>query len=447
MQSMIRTASIVAALFSLLFWSGCKPPNPVEEVFVATTDAESSTDTLPEVDPADWPWWRGPTLDNKSSSENPPTQWSDDKNIVWKADVPGRGHGSPALWQQRVYLATADEEAETLKLLCYQRDDGTLLWDTPIHSGGFMHRHNKNSHASGTPACDGQRVYAAFMVRHEDQDGIWVTATDLKGKIVWQTLAGPFTSKHGYGSSVLLEGSNVIVNGDNGESGFLAALDRATGAIRWRVQRPQLDSFASPVVAEIGGRRQLLIHGAGQVTSYDPASGEERWHCAGPAETCANTIVWDDSRVYASGGWPEKELMAIRADGNGDVTGTHVQWQTGKSISYVPSMLIHEGRLFVVNDQGIATCYEAATGDVLWTKRLGGNFSASLTLAAGMLYIPDEAGVMHVFEAADSYRKVAQNDLGDGGFASPVIVEDQIFLRTNHHLYRIGESKSPGKGQ
>jgi len=435
-----RLLLVTLGLHASLILCACNRSVPVEEIHVSqkSIDALASVAPLPDPTPGNWPWWRGPALDGKALDAGIPQQWGETENILWKSKVPGREHSTPVVWNSRAYLTTANEQEESQRMLCYSLSNGELLWDTPIHQGGFMHTHKKNSQASSTPACDGERLFVPFMVKQDGVNGIWVSAVDLDGNVVWQTLAGKFTSKHGYGSSPVLYKSLVIVSGDNGPSGFLAALDRATGEIRWRIRRPEMYSFASPVIATLAGRDQLLIHGTQQVASYDPSTGEEIWHCAGPAQTCANTMVFDDQKVYASGGWPEKELLAIRADGSGDVTDSHIAWTSKQAVSYVPSMLVHRGQLFSVSDQGIAMCYNAANGDVVWKKRLGGNFSASPLLVEDNIYVPDEAGKLHVFKASDKFEHVAINDLKDGGFATPVVAGGRIYLRTLHFLYCIG---------
>lgn len=433
---------LVPAVFGVCLLIGCDASVPVEEISPAGSVAGAAdaviAAVLPPVDMNDWPCWRGAALDGNANGQDPPLHWSETDNIVWKADVPGRGHATPVLWGDQVFVVTALEEDESQRLLSYDRQAGSLLWNTVIHQGGFMHMHQKNSQASGTPACDGQRVFCAFMNEQDGKKGIWVTAVDLDGQIVWQTLAGPFATLHGYGSSPVLYRGLVIVCGDNGKSGFLAAINRETGDIYWRIKRERMFSFASPVVAEVAGRPQLLIHGTNLVTSYDPNTGKELWRADGPAQTCANTVAFDEKFVYASGGYPEKKLLAIRADGSGDVSATHVVWSAEKAVSYVPSMIVNDGRLFVVNDSGIATCYIAATGEVVWQKRLGGNFSASPVLAGGNLFVPDEDGKLVIIKAADAFERVGTNDLGDGGFATPVVAGGRIYLRTLHHLYCIG---------
>jgi outer membrane protein assembly factor BamB len=427
-------AGIPLIFLPLLILPGCTPP--VEEVS-PVPGAVQEDSPLPQVSPEDWPWWRGPGQDGRSPGASPPLTWSRDENIAWRATVPGRGHSSPVLRERRVYLTTADEEKEVQYLLSYDRETGDLLSETPIHRGGFMGKHRKNSHASATPACDGERVFVAFMV----QGGIWVTATDLKGKIIWQKMAGPFSSEEGYGSSPLLYRSLVIVNGDNPGPGFLAALSRKTGEIVWRIRRPRGESYATPVVAEVAGRPQLLLHGVSRVSSYNPATGELLWHCRGPSDVTACTMAFGSELVYASGGYPQKEILCIRADGSGDVTGTHILWRSKKGAAYVPSPLLFDGLLLVVADGGTATCFDARDGSTVWRKRLRGDFSSSPTLAGGHIFISSESGRTYVLKAGRSFQLAAENDLDEEIYASPAICGGRIFLRTRRALYCIGKEK------
>jgi outer membrane protein assembly factor BamB len=394
-------------------------------------------DDLPAIKPGveDWPWWRGPTSDNKAAEpQNPPTHWSERENVVWKADVPGRGHGSPCIWGNRIFLATADDKAQVQSLLCYDRGNGKLLWQTPIHRGGFMHIHPKNSHASSTAACDGQRLFITFMV----QQGIWLTTLDLDGHILQQKKVLPFTSMHGFGPSPLLYKSLVIVPGDNPGPNYLAALRRDNGEIAWRIHRTDYQSFASHTVAHVAGRDQLLVNGPLEVSSYDPSTGKRLWHCEGPSKEAASTIVAGTDVVYGSAGYPTKSVLCIRADGSGDVTKSHVLWRYKGKAAFVPTPLLHEELLYVADDAGLLMCLDAKTGELAWSKRLEGGFSASPVLAGGNIYLPNEAGLMYVFKPGRSYQQIAANDLHDGGFATPAICGSRIYLRTLHQLHCIG---------
>jgi outer membrane protein assembly factor BamB len=394
-------------------------------------------DDLPAVRPAadDWPWWRGPSRDNKAQADQaPPLHWSRTENVVWKSEVPGRGHGSPCLWGNRIFLATADDTAQVQYVLCLDRNSGKQLWQTVVNRGGFMHSHPKGSYASVTPACDGQRVFVNFMI----QDAIEVAALDCEGHIVWQRRVAPFKSMHGYAPSPLVYKSLVIVSADNPGPNFLTALRRDTGAVVWRIRRTDYQSFASPIVGHIAGRDQLLIMGPHEVTSYDPQSGKQFWHCAGPTKEHAATAVFDDQTVYATAGYPDKRMLAVRGDGSGDVTATHVLWKMPKDGSFIPTPLLHEGLLYVVNDRGLALCLDARSGETIWTHKLDAEFSASPVLVGDKLFVPDEAGRMYILKTGRSFKLLATNYLGDGGFATPVICGGRIYLRTLHWLYCLG---------
>jgi len=380
----------------------------------------------------DWPWWRGPTFDGIAEDQKVPHHWSETENIVWKVPLPGIGHGSPIVVDDRIFLPTANDQDQTMSLLCLDRKSGNLLWDKEVHQGGFMHTHKKNSHASATPAWDGKRVFVVFLV----QGGIFVSAYDRDGTLLWQTRTGDFDSKHGYGSSPLLYKSLVIVNGDNQGEGFLTALDRETGEIVWRVDRTDNSSFATPVVAHIDGVDQLLLSGHNTICSYNPENGELRWQSKGPAATTANTMLWYRGLVFASGGWPEQNLMAVRADGSGKIA-----WQKGIK-AYVPSPAIVNNRLLVVQDGNIVRLFDPETGDELWKERLGRRgYSASPTVVGDVVFLPDETGVVHVFRAGKKFENISSNTLEGDGMASPIICGDRIFLRTSSHLYCIGNGK------
>jgi outer membrane protein assembly factor BamB len=391
----------------------------------------------PQAAAADWPWWRGPAHNGKSRDLQVVTTWGPRDNVVWKTKVPGRGHSSPIICGEHVFLTTADEQVQKQLLLSFDRKTGKSLWSTMVHEGGFLRKYPKNSHASATPACDGVRVYSAFINR----DGLYITAASLRGKILWQKKAGDFRSEHGYGSSPVFYKSLVIVNGDNLKGSFIAALDRQTGKVAWRTERKTTGrhgSYATPVVATLSGKPQLIQTGMGEVTSYDPATGKLIWSCEGPAEVTACTAACSDRLVFATGGYPEKELLAIRADGKGDVTNTHIAWRTGKGVTYVPSPLYHDGCLFVVNDGGVATCFQGKTGRQIWAGRLGGGFSSSPVLVGGLLYASNETGRTFVLKTGRKFEVVARNDLDGRILATPAVCGGRIFLRTESSLYCLG---------
>ena len=304
--------------------------------------------------------------------------------------------------------------------------------------------HAKGSHANGTVACDGKLVFAAFL--HADR--IVVSALDRSGDIVWQTEAGPFRSRFGYAPSPILYRSCVIVAADHFGGGFLAALDRDTGKIVWRTQRPSIPTYSSPFIARVAGRDQLLISGCDEVASYDPDTGEANWSCPGTTQSTCGTMVANETSVFASGGHPGRETLCVRADGSGEVL-----WRNNTRL-YEPSMLVFGGHLFAVTDDGIAYCWAVETGDVQWRQRLGGKFSASPVLCNGLLLVSNLSGETFVFQAAgDAYHQIAKNKLGDDYYASFALSDGLIFARAGfregngrqERLFCIGGARKVGE--
>lgn len=387
----------------------------------------------------DWPWWRGPQFNGVAGGKSVVLEWSETKNILWKAPVPGRGHSSPIVVGSRVFLSSADEKRNLLTVLCYDRGSGKELWRKDVLEGGADSRlHKKNTRASSTLACDGERVYAIF---HND-GGIWATALDLSGKQVWQKKAGGFVSHWGYSASPTIYRTSLIVATDHKDGGGLHALDLRTGELLWETPRPKAPSYASPVVLNVAGKDQLVIAGADQVNSYDPANGKQLWSVKGTSVECVSTVIAQGDRIFATGGYPEKETLCIRADGSGEVV-----WRA-KVGDFVPSQLIHGGFIYSVLDNGIALCLDADTGKEMWKERLSSPaFSASPILVGEHIFIPSETGITHVFRANPKKLDiVAENQLGEQAFASPAACGGHLFLRVvgagrQEMLYCIGQKK------
>lgn len=388
---------------------------------------------------ADWPCWRGPNQNNRSAAATPPVYWKADENIAWKVAVPGRGHASPCLVGDQIFIATADESAGTQFLLCYRRSDGMLLWQAPVRAGRLPHRHPNNSHASATPACDGRLVVVVFA----NSDRLWVSGVSVAGELLWQKDIGGFRHANGYGPSPAMHGGLAIVASDNQEQPLIAALRFSDGETVWQVERPHSDNSATPVVADVAGRPQLLLNGAFLTAGYDPATGAELWRVTHKTEVAANTMAFDGELVFASGNVPEKLLMAVRADGRGDVTASNIAWRTHHANPYVPSPLLKDGLLFTILDAGTVVCRDARTGDELWTKRLGGTFFASPVEAAGLIYAANDTGTTYVFRAGRVFESIAENRLDEACFATPAICGNRIYLRTTSHLICIGSNDQP----
>lgn len=372
--------------------------------------------------PSDWPFWRGPDRDGIAAADRkPPLKWSETENVLWKAPIPGRGHGSPIVVGERIFLATADQEKEEQMLLCFDRQTGKQLWQTTVHRGGFDKKGNaKASQASGTPACDGRRVFINFL----NGGAVHTTALDLDGKQIWQTKITDFVNHQGFGSSPALYESLVLVSADNKGSGAIAALDRATGKVAWKHERPAVPNYTSPIILKIDGKDQALFIGCDLVTSCDPLTGKKLWEFKGATTECVTSTITDGQCIFTSGGYPKNHLSAVRADGSGKVV-----WEN-KSRVYVPSMIVKSGHLYAVLDAGTAKCWKSNTGQEVWEGRLGGTFSASPVLVGDLLFATNEAGKTFILKATpESFEIVGENLLGDEVFGTPTFCGNRIYMR------------------
>jgi outer membrane protein assembly factor BamB len=293
-----------------------------------------------------------------------------------------------------------------------------------------------NSYASSTPATDGQKVYVSFL----DRDKMFIAAYDFEGNQVWAVRPGPFASMHGYCSSPILWKDKLIVNGDHDGPAYIIALECATGKTIWKTPRPNLTrSYCTPIIRHIEGRDQLVLSGNKCVASYDPDTGAQHWIIDGPTEQYVASLVYNGSLLFMTAGFPDHYIQAIRPDGSGNVTATHVVWQTDKDCSYVPSPIVAGPYLLIVSDTGVATCFEAATGQVAWRERLGPHYSASLVMINGLVYFLSDKGIMTVVKPGPKLEVVARNEIGEDMRASPAISGGRIFLRGLRHLYCIGD--------
>lgn len=384
----------------------------------------------------DWPMWRGPRGDGTSLEKDVPTQWSSTQNIVWKTPIPGKGHASPIVWDDRIFVVTADKEKQQRLLLCLDRSDGKILWQQVVLETPLERINALNSHASSTPATDGARVYVSFL----DVDKMFIAAYNFEGHEVWAVHPGAFSSMHGYCSSPVLWKNNVIVNGDHDGSGYLVALDCVTGRTVWKTPRPnQTRSYCTPLIGRMGGRNQLVLSGSKCVAGYDPDTGKQLWIIDGPTEQFVASLVYNGDLLFMTCGFPQFFMQTIRPDGAGNVTKTHVVWQKDKDCSYVPSPIVVGPYFLVVSDTGIATCLDGVSGRSLWRERLGPHYSASLVAANGLVYFLSDKGVMTVVRPGPKLEIVARNELDEETYASPALSAGQIFLRGISHLYCIGD--------
>jgi outer membrane protein assembly factor BamB len=418
-----RSVLLAAIVLAIVTQSGCGVSNPVDEVTVADSGITINESAAEAIAQTDWPQWRGHRNDGIVADQGLVTQWDEQSNVRWRTELPGRGHSSPIVVGNDIYLATADDKKQQQSVMSFDRQTGSPNWTTTIHEGGFppaKQVHQKATNANGTIACDGNQLYISFL----NGGAITATALDLDGNVVWQQELGKFVSKFGYAPSPILYKSLVIFAADNRGGGYLAALDGESGQVAWRIKRGAVDTYSSPVVATVGGQDQLLISGGGAVTSYDPTTGNQNWRTPCISSATCGTIVTTDHRIFASGGHPERETVCLSSDGERI-------WSNEVKL-YEPSMLVVGDRLVAVTDDGIAHCWSIEDGQQQWRKRLGGNVSASPILVGQNIYVSNLKGETFVFRAGDRYEQIAKNRLGNDCYASPAVSNGEIFLRVGY---------------
>lgn len=403
----------------------------------------------------DWPEFRGPGAQGHSAERGLPTEWSETKNITWKTTIPGLGWSSPVVANGRVWLTTAVEQtgapdARTLRVgvergislraIAYEVATGNEVVNVELFKIPADRRdiNPKNSWASPSPVIDGDRVYVHFGA-----DG--TAALSQSGEILWKNRF-EYQSQHGAGGSPIVYGDLLIFSCDGSDAAFVIALDKTTGKTKWKTNRgyPADQAYTTPLVIRVGDRDQLVSVGAFRVRAYEPLTGKEIWRVRYD-EGFSNVPrpVFGHGLVFITTGFQQPELLAIRPDGKGDVTRTHVAWSLKRGAPLTPSPIIVGDELYIVNDGGIASCIDARTGNVIWQSRLGGTYSASPVYADGRLYFPAEQGVTTVIAPGKEARRLATNKLDGGHLASMAVAGGSFFLRTDSALYRIAERTAP----
>ena len=386
-----------------------------------------------------WPCWRGPRGDGTSLEKETPTHWSSTENIVWKTAVPGEGHSSPIIWDNRLFLTTALKERQERVLLCFNRETGAVLWQQSVLQSPLEAKNNENSYASATPATDGEKIYATFL----DRDEVVVVAYDFSGKQIWLVRPGRFKNQWGFCHTPVLFEDKVIVVCYSKAENFVVALSRADGHAVWKTpcENPT-QSFSPPLIRKMAGRLQMITPGNKAVTSYDPQTGKVLWTVDGLADDSVVTPVYHEKAdlVLSCTSWPNKVLLAIKPDGQGNVTSSKVGWKTSEGAPYVPSPISVGDWFFTSSFAGgrAAYCYEAATGTILWKEPMGLHHASPVT-ANGLLYFLNDDGVMHVVKANSKFELVARNELGEKTYASPALSGGRIFLRSFKNLYCVGQ--------
>jgi outer membrane protein assembly factor BamB len=392
---------------------------------------------------SDWPCWRGPDGSGVSAEKNLPQHWSGSENVRWKVPLEGAGVSAPVVWQDRVFLTASDGRlSDRLHVYCFHRDDGRILW----HARFFGSAQPEGQFPPGgmavpTPATDGRRLYALFGTGD-------LVCLDFDGKPVWvRSLAqeyGPFRNRWGMGASPLLVGELLVVQVDHWGQSYLLGLEAATGANRWRTERDAAVNWSSPIVARVNGKSQIITTGTHRVRGYDPDGGTELWRVRGMQQQCIPSPIVCGNRVYAVSG-RSGYTLAIRLDGShGDLTQSHIIWKKTRGSSYVTSPVCYQGHYYLVREDGLGTCLDAATGKEVWQERMGGEYRASLLAGDGKIYFTSVQGVVSVVKAGPEFQLLAKNDLGENIVASPAVSESQLFIRGAGHLFCIGARAARG---
>jgi outer membrane protein assembly factor BamB len=421
----------------------------------------AATPAAPRASDRFWPQWRGPLATGEAPLANPPLEWSEEKNVRWKVEIPGRGQSSPVVWNDLVFVTTSVPVAKTeatkpageaaagppvvkpdgnveFVVQAHNRSDGKVRWRKVVkvllpHEG----THKDGSYASGSALTDGERLYAFFGSR-----GLY--ALDFAGKVLWEKQLGTMQTRNGFGegSSPALFGDTLVITWDHEGQDFIVALDKKTGQELWRTDRDEPTSWATPIVVAAGGKPQVVTSATNRVRSYDLATGTLLWETSGMTANVIPSPVSAGGMVYVTSGFRGNALLAVRlADAQGDITGKPaIAWSYDKDTPYVPSPLLYkDGLYFMKSNSAVLTRIDVATGKPSYTLRLDRltNVYASPVAASGRVYILGRDGMAAVLEAGTEPKVLATNTLGDGFDASPAIVDDEMYLRGQKYLYRI----------
>ncbi|MFP6762848.1 MAG: PQQ-binding-like beta-propeller repeat protein [Planctomycetaceae bacterium] len=390
-----------------------------------------------------WTRFRGPNGQGISSEKGLPTTWSAAEQVAWKTEIPGKGWSSPIVYQQHVFLTTAMEEGVSCRVICINRKDGTVVWNTEVHRQQQGPMRRQNSYATPTPVTDGRQIYAVFY------DGT-VVAVDFSGRLVWKNREIKFFSLHGLGASPLLADGQLIMPFDGSsrtenrlgwkipwKNAVILSLDTVTGSVRWKGRRGESRvGHVTPILVNDGA--QFVSAGGDRVQGFQTRTGKRIWSIYSQGEGVTPSPVVGGGLIFTSSGFEAPTIRAIRMGGTGDVTKTHIAWEQKKGVPALASLLYVDSRLYTITRDNILHCFEAATGTVEWMERLEGVHSASPVFADGLIHILSEDGVTRVLRPGPRYDEVARNSLGETCLASMAVSQGHFYLRSAKHLYCIG---------
>lgn len=393
-----------------------------------------------------WSRFRGPNGTGIANDKDVPVEFGDKKNILWKTAIPGSGNSSPVIWGDHIFLQSSSADARERALYCLNASDGKILWSRTAPGAPYKKINARNTHASSTPATDGERVYTIFW----DGEAQTAAAFDFKGTPLWQHPLGNFQSQHGAGASPIVHDGKVYINNDQDGAAAVVCLNGKTGKPVWEVKRPFFRTcYSVPFILERPGEAPALLVGSTKnITAYNPEDGKEiwsyKWTFPGMELRTVGSPLYHNGMVFLYGGDGSglRDMIAVKAGTKGDVTKTNLVWRSQNKavLPYVPTILAKGDHLYFTNDQGVAHCMEAKTGKVVWNERLGNGVSGSPILVDGKVYVVTENGDVFVF-AADptAYKQLGRSTLGEPSRASPAVADNRLFIRGANHLFCIAK--------
>jgi outer membrane protein assembly factor BamB len=383
-----------------------------------------------------WPRWRGPSGQGLINGDDYTDTWSETENVIWRTPVGGSGNSSPIVWDNRIFLTASYDGGRRLSLMAFDRSSGEMVWESFAPEGSAERVHRKNGHASATPTTDGERIYVSFGERG-------LAAFDMDGELVWHQDLGRMNNYWGTAGSPLLYKDRIIVYQDISSSSFVAAFDITTGEQVWSTDRRASVGWGSPIAIRVDGHDEVIVHSQNRVTAYDPDDGSELWFCNGNNFEVIPTPVVGYGMLFCSSGRAGPTL-AIRPGGQGDVTDTHLVWSSPRGSPFVPSPVLYEDQLYIVNDMNaVVTSFSAESGDTLFQGRLGvaqrEGFSASPIAFGDKVFFTNDNGQTFVLRAGPEFEILHVNDIGEQMLASPALVDGRWYMRTASSLVAIGE--------
>jgi outer membrane protein assembly factor BamB len=394
----------------------------------------------------DWPQFRGPSGQGISQEKNLPVSWSETEGVLWKTAIPGEGWSSPIVFDNKIYITSACDSGVSCRILAIDLASGSITWNREVFQQQAGQKEMRNSYATPTPVTDGKAIYAAF------NDGSMV-AVDTHGQLLWQNRQFKFYSQHGLGVSPILFQNLVIIPHDGSspapntqigwqepwDKAYILALDKSNGKVVWQAKRGlSRIAHVTPAVIHYQGKSQLASGAGDVIQGFDLATGDRIWTAASKGEGVVPSIVFGDNLIFSASGFGDPTIRAIRMGGTGTITDTHLAWEVKENVPMIPSFIYQKPYLFTITENGMVMCLQAASGQIVWTHRLSGKFSASPVYADGKIYFLSEKGKTPIIEAAPAFKQISESRIDGTCRASIAVSNGKILIRSDSHLYCIG---------